>query len=102
MDVARGACHIHARPGPRRPTPSSRRPLTRALRAARRLYAKDDAIAASEYALLLGLVALLLLFVLTVFGSHLRAQWQRVDAVFQPPACTNSNGSAPTQNPNCQ
>jgi len=59
-------------------------------------------MAASEYALLLGVVALLLFIVMSVFGSTAKAQWQKVNGIFRPPACENSSGSAPDQNPNCQ
>lgn len=71
-------------------------------RAVRRAYAAEDAIAASEYALMLGLVALLLFLVMAVFGTSVKAQWQKASAVFRPPACDVSNGAAPDQNPNCQ
>ena len=47
---------------------------------ARRFLADDEAIAASEYALMLGLVALMLFIVVRVFGSSLRNYWTNVNA----------------------
>ena len=59
-------------------------------------------MAASEYALVLGLVVLLLFVLMSVFGGSVKAQWQKVSNFHSPPACDNATGSAPEMNPNCQ
>ncbi len=40
---------------------------------------EEEGIAASEYALMLGLIALLLFVVIRVFGSNLRNYWTNVN-----------------------
>jgi Flp pilus assembly pilin Flp len=48
-------------------------------RAVRSLIRDEEAIAASEYALMLGLIALLLFVVIRIFGSNLRNYWTNVN-----------------------
>ena len=76
--------------------------MSRVFRVVRRVQGADEAMAASEYALVLGLVALLLFFVMSAYGANLKTQWQKVNGIFKPPACDNSSGSASDMNPNCQ
>ena len=48
--------------------------------AVRGFVTEEEGIAASEYALMLGLIALLLFIVIRVFGQNLSTYWNNVNA----------------------
>jgi Flp pilus assembly pilin Flp len=54
--------------------------MKRIIATVRALFVEEHGIAASEYALMLGLIALILFVVIRIFGSNLRNYWTNVNS----------------------